>query len=126
MDNQEPQNPFISVHVPIALVALALAVLFYSQIKGVSTASETMRWQSTTADKQIETLKKNKELLAKATEERKPLVNQSEELQKKFTEMMKDVNALSEKGDPDAKKIIVGYGIKVADNPAAADAKKDK
>jgi len=126
MDNQEPKNPFISVHVPIALVALALAVLFFSQIKGVGTATDTMKWQSTNADKQITALKDNKEKLAKAIEERKPLVAQSEALQKTFTEMMKDVKELMDKGDEDAKKIIVGYGINIADTPAASDAKKDK
>lgn len=124
MDNQEPQNPFISIHIPVALVALALALLFFSQIKGVGTATETMKWQSANADKQADTLKKNKELLAKAIEERKPLVTQSETLQKTFTEMMKEVNDLMLKGDEDAKKIIDGYGIKIADNPAAPEAKK--
>jgi predicted transcriptional regulator len=127
MDNQEPKNPFISIHVPVALVALALAVLFFSQIKGVGTATDTMKWQSTNADKQIVQLKDSKEKLAKAVEERKPLVAQSEGLQKTFTEMMKEVNDLAVKGDEDAKKIIAGYGIKIADNaPAAPEAKKDK
>ena len=124
MDNQEHRNPFISVHVPVALVALALAVLFFSKIKGVGTATETMKWQSTNADKQIVALRDNKEKLAKAVEDRKPLVTQSETLQKTFTEMMKEVNDLAVKGDEDAKKIIAGYGIKIADNPA--EAKKDK
>jgi predicted transcriptional regulator len=127
MDTQEPKNPFISIHIPVALVSLALAVLFFSQIKGVRTATDTMTWQSTNADKQITALKDNREKLAKAIDERKPLVTQSEALQKTFTEMMKEVNDLSEKDDEDSKKIIVGYGIKIADNaPAAPEAKKDK
>ena len=123
MDYQENTNPFISIHVPVALVALALSVLFMSQIKGVSTATDTMKWQSTNADKQIAALKDNKEKLAKAIEERGLLVKQSEALQKTFTDLMKDVNDLAVKGDEDAKKIILGYGIKIADNPAAAEKK---
>ena len=127
MDNQEPENPFISIHIPVALVSLALALLFFSQIKGVGTATETMKWQSTNADKQTVQLKANKETLAKAIEDRKPLVIQSETLQKTFTEMMKEVNDLMLKGDEDAKKIIDGYGIKIADNaPAAPEARKVK
>ena len=47
MDNQESSNPFISVHLPIALLALAISMLFFSQIKGVGTSTETMKWQST-------------------------------------------------------------------------------
>lgn len=127
MDNQEPANPFISIHVPVALVALALSVLFFSQIKGVGTATDTMKWQSSNADKQIVALKDSREKLAKAIEERKPLVATSEDTQKKFTELMKDVNDLAIGGDEDAKKIIVGYGIKIADNqPPAGEPKKDK
>ncbi len=123
MDTQEPKNPFISVHTPVALLALAISMLFFSQIKGVGTSNETMKWQTANADKQIAALKDNNEKLAKAIEERKPLVTQSEELQKTFTEMMKDVNAIADK-DEDAKKIILGYGIKIADNQPAP--KKEK
>ena len=126
MDNQEPSNPFISLHVPVALVALAISMLFFSQIKGVGTSTETIKWQSANADKQIAALKDAKEKLAKAIDERKPLVLQSEGLQKTFTEMMKEVKSLMDKGDEDAKKIILGYNIQVADNTAAPEAKKDK
>jgi uncharacterized protein YlxW (UPF0749 family) len=124
MDNQESNNPFNSIHIPVALVALALAVLFFSQIKGVSTATETMKWQSSNADRQTATLKDNREKLAKAIEERRPLAATSEDTQKKFTDLMKDVNELASKGDAEAKRIIVGYGIKIADS--APEAKKGK
>jgi predicted transcriptional regulator len=123
MENQEPRNPFVSIHVPVALVALALSVLFFSQIKGVGTATETMKWQSGNADKQIATLKDNREKLAKAIDERKPLVKTSEETQKKFTDLMKDVNDAAKAGDEDAIKIIKGYGIQIADTPPAPEKK---
>lgn len=113
MDNNEQDNPFISVYTPVALVALALSVLFFSQIKGVGTATENMRWQSSNADKQIFALKDNRERLARAIEERRPLVAQSEQTQKQFTDLMKEVDELARGGDKDAKTIIDGYGIKV-------------
>ena len=124
MDNQESSNPFISVHLPIALLALAISMLFFSQIKGVGTSTETMKWQSTNADKQIVAYKDQKEKFAKAIIERQPVVAQSEELQKTFTEMMKEVNAAADTGNENAKKIINGYGIKVTDAPNAPEAKK--
>lgn len=123
MDNQENSNPFISIHTPIALLALAISMLFFSQIKGVATSTETIKWQSGTADKQIAAYKDGKEKLTKAIAERQPLVQPSEELQKNFTEMMKEVNDAAVKGNENAKKIINGYGIKVGDAPKAADAK---
>ncbi|MEO6739561.1 MAG: hypothetical protein ABIP20_04865 [Chthoniobacteraceae bacterium] len=124
MDNQEPSNPFVSIHVPMALLALAISMLFFSQIKGVGTSTETIQWQSGNADKQIAAYKDAKDKLSKAIDERKPLVAQSEDLQKTFTDMMREVNGLADKGNDNAKKIINGYGIKVADNPKPADAKK--
>jgi hypothetical protein len=120
MENEELSNPFISVHTPIALVALALSVLFFSQIKGVGTASETMRWQAQNADKQIFALKDNRERLARTIEERKALVAQSEQTQRQFTDLMKEVDILARAGDKDAKTIIDGYGIKVNEPGAGA------
>jgi hypothetical protein len=120
MENEDLNNPFISVHTPIALVALSLSVLFFSQIKGVGTASDTMRWQAQNADKQIFALKDNRERLARTLEERKGLVTQSEQTQRQFTDLMKEVDALARGGDKDAKTIIDGYGIKVNEPGAAA------
>jgi len=113
MENDEPTNPFVSIHTPVALVALALSVLFFSQIKGVGTATTTMKWQSDNATKQIIALKENREKLTRAIEERRALVAQSEQTQKQFTDLMKEVDELARGGDKDAKTIIDGYGIKV-------------
>ena len=137
MDTPEPRSQFAIICMPFALIALALCVFFFGQIKGVGgmtvededaepeqeletgtkAAMEVLLWQGSSADKQIALLKDSREKLSKAIEERKPLVNQSEALQKGFTELMKDVNALAGSGDEDAKKIITGYGIKIADRP---------
>jgi hypothetical protein len=125
MENNEPSNPFVSIHTPVALVALALSVLFFSQIKGVGTATETMKWQSSNADKQIIALKENREKLAGAIEERKALVAQSEQTQKQFTDLMKEVDELARGGDKDAKTIIEGYGIKVNEPGGAPRASTD-
>ncbi len=124
MDHQDNSNPFVSIHVPVALLALAISMLFFSQIKGVATSTETIKWQSGNADKQIAAYKDGKEKLTKAIAERQPIVAQSEELQKNFTEMMKEVKASADKGNENAKKIINGYGIQVADAPKAAEGKK--
>ena len=117
MDYQEPSNPFVSIHVPIALLALAISMLFFSQIKGVATSTDTIKWQSGNADKQTAAYKDANVKLDAAIKERQPLVSQSEDLQKNFTEMMKEVKAAADKDNENAKKIINGYGIKVADDP---------
>lgn len=134
MENQEPKNPFVSVHTPIALVALALSVLFFSQIKGVGNATATVKWQSDNVDKQITSYRNAKEQLAKGIEQRAPQVKDSSDSQTRFAQMIKKVNELS-KGDDkdpqvkDAKEIIaslVNSGITSINVPdAPADPKKD-
>ncbi len=129
MENQEPKNPFVSIHTPIALVALALSVLFFSQIKSLGNATETVKWQSNNVDKQIASYKDANEKLLKAITERAPAVKESSSLQMRFGKLIKKVNELS-KGDEkdeavkDAKNIIsilVSSGINsinVPDDPA--------
>ncbi|MEI7823594.1 MAG: hypothetical protein WCK55_22015 [Verrucomicrobiota bacterium] len=129
MENQEPKNPFVSIHTPIALVALALSVLFFSQIKSLGNATETVKWQSNNVDKQIASYKDANEKLLKAIAERAPAVKESSSLQMRFGKLIKKVNELS-KGDEkdeavkDAKNIIsilVSSGINsinVPDDPA--------
>ena len=135
MDNQEPRNPFVSIHVPVALVALALSVLFFSQIKGVGNATATVKWQSDNVDKQIAAYKNDKEQLAKGIEQRAPQAKESSDLQTRFAQLIEKVNDLS-KGDEakdkdvkDAKNIIailVKSGITSINVPKpAADPKKD-
>ena len=130
MENQEPKNPFACIHTPVALVALALSVLFFSQIKSLGNATETVKWQSNNVDKQIASYKDAKEKLAKAIEGRGPAVKESSDLQLRFGKLVKKVNELS-KGDEkdeavkDAKNIIgilVSSGItsiNVPDEPTA-------
>ncbi|MCX6980111.1 MAG: hypothetical protein NTV08_05070 [Verrucomicrobia bacterium] len=129
MENQEPKNPFVCIHTPIALVALALSVLFFSQIKSLGNATETVKWQSNNVDKQIASYKDANEKLLKAIAERAPAVKESSSLQMRFGKLIKKVNELS-KGDEkdeavkDAKNIIsilVSSGINsinVPDDPA--------
>ena len=132
MENQETKNPFFSIHTPLALVALALSVLFFSQIKAVGNAKETMLWQSKNVDKQIADYKKANEQLAKAIEERTPNAAASSDMQTRFALLIKKVNELAEgeKGDADAKKIIgllVSAGVTSINVPQSpAPPKKDK
>ena len=135
MENQEPKNPFISIHTPIAFVALALSVLFFAQIKSLGSATKTAEWQRDNVDKQIAAYKDANEKLAKGIAERGPDTKKSSDIQLRFGKLLKEVNDLSkgdEEKDPavkDAKEIIgilVRSGIRninIPDDPA--EAKKD-
>jgi uncharacterized protein HemX len=129
MDNQNGQNPFLSVHTPIALVALALSVLFFNQIKGTGQAVENMKVQSENADKQIKELKENTEKASGVIEQQKPNVAQSEATQKQFSELIKELDELSRGGDKDAQQVMqiaAKAGINYTPGPAPEAAEKKK
>jgi hypothetical protein len=118
MDPYEPnRNPFISSHLPLTLLGLAAVMFFVAQLGNISQGTENMRWQSTNADKVIKNLAEARDTLEKNVETRKALVAQSEQLQKQFTDLMKELDVLARGGDKDADMIIKGYGIKVNDPP---------
>jgi hypothetical protein len=129
MENQEQKNSFASIHTPIALVGLALSVLFFSQILTFGNKKKMTELQSSKVGAQINAYKDAKEKLAKAIEQRVPAVKESSDLQLRFGKLIKKVNELS-KGDEkdeavkDAKNIInilVSSGINsinVPDDPA--------
>ena len=129
MENQEQKNPFASIHTPIALVGLALSVLFFSQSLTLGNNKKMTELQSSKVGAQINAYKDAKEKLAKAIEQRGPAVKESSDLQLRFGKLIKKVNELS-KGDEkdeavkDAKNIInilVSSGINsinVPDDPS--------
>jgi hypothetical protein len=126
MDTNENISPVATVHIPLALLALAISFLFILQIKGSNQAAENMKWQSTNASKQITDLKAAEDKNRKTIEDRRTMVAQSEQTQKQFTDLMKELNDLSVAGDKDAQLIITKYGIKVADNPAGGTPAPEK
>ncbi len=115
MSDTETRNPFFSVHIPITLIAIALSLFFAMQNKSISQNDDRMKWQHANADKAIKSYQEAKATLEKNVEERKALVAQSEQTQKQFTDMMKELNDLARGGDKDAEKVITGYGIKIND-----------
>ncbi len=133
----KPENPFISVHLPVTFLALGLALFLAGEGKSASQkiaeanlekegrvwAQSNLVWRKETTEKQIKELQDAKDRLDKAVEERKTLVAQSASTQAQFSSMMKELDELSKAGDKDATQIISSYGIKVNDPAAPAETK---
>ena len=131
-----PENPFLSVHLPLTFLSVGLALFFLGEnralkqktseveyeAKGREWALSNLEWRKATGEKQLKDLGDFKDKLDKANEERKALVKQSVETQAKFTSMMKELDELRIGGDKDAALIISSYGIKVNDAAPAAPA----
>ena len=132
MPAQESDNRAHNIDPPVALAALSLCILAFTQLIGFRTGTEAeiaaMKWQSSMADEQIASLRESSAKLAKTIEERKPDVAQSKATQKQFSEIIRELNALAREGDKDAKTIMGPDGL--ADQSAVTqklftDAMKD-
>jgi hypothetical protein len=121
MDTYEPapRNPFISSHLPLTLLGAAAIMFLAAQLGSIRQGTSNMKWQLENADKVIKSLTEAQKQLNTNVETRKALVAQSEQLQKQFTDLMKELDELSRGGDKDAEMIIKGYGIKVNEPPAS-------
>ena len=129
MDSNEPnQTSFFGPHLPLTLISGAAIMFFASQLSSISQGSDSMKWQQANAEKALKNLTEAKATLIKNVdgEERKALVAQSQQLQKQFTDLMKELDELRRSGDKDAEQIIKGYGIQVNDpTPSAGGHARD-
>jgi hypothetical protein len=93
-----------SLHLPFALLLVAIAILFVQQ--------------TVTSFKMKTSLNDTKEALAKAIESQKPAIAQAGEVEKKLSSMVEDLLILA-KTDEQAKAIVQKYGIQQGANGGA-------
>ncbi|HET6410156.1 MAG TPA: hypothetical protein VFG14_19860 [Chthoniobacteraceae bacterium] len=115
----------ISVHIPVTLLSLALAVFFFSQIGAATRSSDTMVWQRDNYDKQIKQLEEGDKQVAELVEKRKELVGQSQKVQEQYTALLKDVIELA-KTDGDAAEVVKKWNIQQATPPEGEKKETDK
>ncbi len=111
----------MNIHLPITLLALAIAVFIAAQIASVDRGEKTMRWQLANYDKQKENLQNAQNKLTDLIKKREELVKQSTQVQQQYTALLNDVLELA-KDDADAKSIVQKWGIQRNANAAAAGA----
>ena len=119
MNTDHPSSTTPSVHIPVALLALAIAVLLASQIGAAGQSARIMKWQQSTVEKQIEALKTADKELATEITAREASVKQSGELKNQLQALLTDLIELANT-DEDAKRVIQKYNIQRATAPAAS------
>ena len=119
----------VSIHVPLAILSLALAIFFGVQLRNNNKQAEIMRWQLVNLDKQTENLKTAQKQYAEALTKSEDTVKQADQIQGQYVNLFNDLLDLA-KDDKDAKEVVEKWGIKRNDTakPDAAPAaeKKDK
>jgi Tfp pilus assembly protein PilN len=114
-DNESP-TPGIpgGLHLPIAIFALAFSVFLFSQISNLGQMARAMDWQSQNLDRRIASLKESEERFNELIAQRQELVNQSQQVQGRYTELLEDLMNLAET-DEDARAVIGKYRIQRQD-----------
>jgi hypothetical protein len=124
MSSESAAPARMSVHLPVGLLSLAIAIFIASQIGAASRVKDTMNWQLDSLEKQSAQLKDAKKQFEAALAKRDEVVKQAGTIQQQYTALLTDVLELS-KTDPDAAKIVEKYKVqRAADAAAGTDDKK--
>jgi len=116
-----PESNTPNSNLPLALIAITLAVLLGSQIGSASQSTKFMKWQSDTLEKQITNLQSLDKQADKAIEDRKGMVKQSGEIQNQLQTLLTEMLDLA-KTDKEADAIIKKWNVQRTAPDAAAPA----
>lgn len=119
-ENSQPRS--LSVHIPLTLLSLAIAIFLASQIGAATRTSETIQWQLGNIDKSLAELRNANKQLTELIGKREDTVKQAAVIQEQYTKILTDLLALA-KSDKDAQEVVEKWGIQRSE-PAAADASK--
>lgn len=104
------ENSSGKMHLPLALLAFAFSVFLFAQISGLSQNGRSMKWQSENLDRQNTSLLESDKNLADLIKQRETIVEQSQQIQTRYTEMLNDVLKLAET-DADTRSVVEKYKI---------------
>lgn len=117
----ESQSFTGSLHLPIALIGLAFAIYFASELRSAGKQADILKFQLSGLDRQTEALSNAKRELAGIIMKNDDVVRQAQQIQGQYTNMFNDILDLA-KDDKDAKEIVEKWGIKRNGEQPAAQA----
>ena len=117
-DSATQSSGLENIHLPLALLALAFAIFLFAQISSLGQNGRSMRWQTENLDRQIGSLVESEKNLGNLVKQREALVEQSQQVQARYTEMLTDLIKLAET-DSDARAVVEKYKIQRQQNQQA-------
>jgi septal ring factor EnvC (AmiA/AmiB activator) len=111
-------SPLSNIHLPAALLALAVCVFLFAQISNLGQASRSITWQSGNLDRQLASLAEQEKRFNELIKQRENLVAQSEQVQTRYTDMLNDLLTLADT-DNDARAVVEKYRIQRQQRPDA-------
>ena len=121
-DNENPaETPSLlgNTHLLIGLLALAFSIFLFAQISANGQASRSMNWRHDTMDRQLVSIVDSEKRFEELIKQRETLVQQAQQVQTSYTEMLNDLLKLAET-DKDAKAVVEKYRIQRQDTAAPA------
>jgi hypothetical protein len=106
------------LNLTIGLLALAFCIFLFSQISNIGQASRSMQWQGGNLDRQIASLVENEKNLSSLLTQRETAVQQAQQVQSRYTEMLNDLLTLAET-DADARSVVEKYRVQRQQNQTA-------
>jgi hypothetical protein len=114
-----------STHIPIAILSIAIAVYFGTQLRSNSKQADIMRWQIGNLEKQSENLTKARQKSEETLQNSAPTLDKAKQVQDQWVSLFNDLLDLS-KDDKDAKEVVDKIGLKRNEPPKKEDAKEEK
>src|ERR1044071_7886298 len=98
-----------SAHIPIAILSIAIAVYFGTQLRSNSKQADIMRWQIGNLEKQSENLAKAKQKSEETLQNSAPTLDKAKQVQDQWVNLFNDLLDLA-KDDKDAKEVVDKIG----------------
>jgi hypothetical protein len=119
-DIEPAPSPLFNTHLTSALLALAICVFLFAQISNLGQASRSISWQAGNLDRQLASLSEQEKRFTELIKQRETLVQQSQQVQTRYTDMLNDLLTLSD-ADDDARAVVEKYRIQRQQNQKAED-----
>jgi Tfp pilus assembly protein PilN len=125
MSSESSAPARMSLHLPVGLLSLAIAIFLASQLGAANRLKVTMNWQIENLDKQSAQLKDSQKKLAELVANRDQLVKQAGAIKQEYQSLLNEVLELS-KTDADALKVVDKYKIRSNQPETPAESKPEE
>jgi len=119
-----PSEP-LSTHIPIAILSVAVAVYFGTQLRANFKQADVMRWQIGNLEKQSGNLTVTKKQFEETLDNSTATLDKAKQVQDQWVSLFNDLLELS-KDDKDAKEVVDKIGMKKNEPPPKSEGAKEE
>ena len=114
-----------STHIPIAILSVAVAVYFGTQLRANFKQADVMRWQIGNLEKQSGNLTVTKKQFEETLDNSTATLDKAKQVQDQWVSLFNDLLELS-KDDKDAKEVVDKIGMKKNEPPPKSEGAKEE